>query len=284
MFVKNWLRGTGFFILVVIASVLAVKFIDFSKVSNGSSQDQVANKVISSGDLRIGYITYFPFTYMGKDGKLTGVSYDIVEAAAKKLNLKTDWVEEVGWGTSLEGLTAKRYDILGTQIWPNSSRAREAVFSSATLDSPLYPYVRVGDNRFVGDLSKINSSNVRIVTTDGDAAISIAQQDYPNAKLITLPQMTSSVDTLENIVDGKADVALLEPSVADTFIKSNPSKIQRSGDKPVRNYGDVFAFARGEESMVSMWNVALGELTNDGAIENILEKYNVSQYYPIKNN
>ncbi len=277
---KNWTKIIGIIVLVVVVSFLTVKLTGSSTVDLG--RNSVAEKVLNSGEIRIGYITYSPFLYKDEaTGKLTGVSYDIVEAAAKKLNIKTNWVEEAGWGTAFEGLTAKRYDILGTQIWPNSARAREGVFSIAPFSSVLYPYVKAGDTRFSTDLSKLNSDKVTIVTTDGDIAVSIAGTDYPLAKLSTLPQMTSTAETLLNITSGKADVTFLEPAAVALYGKSNPGKIERAGDIPVRMYGDVFGFARGEESMVSMWNVALGELQNDGTITRILAKYNVSGYYLI---
>ena len=277
---KNWSKIIGIIVLVVIVSFITVKLVGSSTTS--SNQDSVASKVLSSGEIRIGYIMYSPFLYKDETtGKLTGLSYDIVEAAAKNLGLKTNWVEEAGWGTAFEGLTAKRYDILGTQIWPNSARAREGVFSIAPFSSVLYPYVKAGDTRFSADLSKLNSDKVTIVTTDGDIAVSIANTDYPLAKLSTLPQMSSTAETLLNITSGKADVTFLEPAAVALYSKSNPGKIDRANNTPVRMFGDVFGFARGEESMASMWNVALGELQNDGTITRILAKYNVSGYYTL---
>ncbi len=276
---NNWLKNVGLVVLVIIVSLLTV---NFSGSSTDSSQNLVAEKVLASGEIRIGYIIWAPFMYKDEStGKLTGISYDIVEAAAKKLNLKTNWVEEVGWGTSIEGLKTGRYDILGTQIWPNSARAREAVFSVSPFSSVLYAYGKTGDNRFIGDLSKINSDKVTVVTTDGDAAVSIANESYPLAKLSTLSQTSSHADSLLNIINGKADVTFTDSVTIDLFNKTNPGKIQQLGDTPVRTFGLVFAFARGEHSFVSMWNVALGELINDGSVERVLEKYNVSQNYQV---
>src|SRR3972149_6936955 len=75
---------------------------------------------LNDNTLRVGYIIYPPL--LEKDastGQFQGVSYDIVEAVAEKIGVETKWTEEVGWGTSLEGLKTNRYDVLGTQMWPN---------------------------------------------------------------------------------------------------------------------------------------------------------------------
>lgn len=269
----------GNIIIGVVAIVALV--VSFSAMRQTKSES-VADKVINSGEIRIGYIVYPPLLFKDQaTGKLSGVSYDLVEATAKKLNLKTNWVEEVGWGSAIEGLKTKRYDVLGTQMWPNSARAREAVFSIAPMNSVLYPYVRSGDSRFDGNLAKINSNQITVSAVDGELATFIAKDDYPLAKLNTLPQLTSYAEVFLNIVNGKADITFAEPSAVNDFLKSNPGKIQRVGNTPVRTFGNSFAFVRGQESMISMWNVALGELINDGTVTRTLEKYNVAGDYSL---
>ncbi len=265
-----------FYVLVVIILIFGLSLIRSNKT------ESVAEKVINKGEIRIGYIVYPPLLYKDQTtGELTGVSYDIVEASAKKLNLKTNWVEEVGWGSAIEGLKTKRYDILGTQMWPSSARAREAVFSIAPFKSVLYPYARTGDTRFNDNLSKLNNSLFTISTIDGSMDQIIAKEDYPQAKETMLPQLSSFSEVFLNIVNKKADITFVEPSAANDFLKSNPGQITRVGNTPVRTFGNSFIFARGEESMVSMWNVAINELTNEGTIAKILEKHNVSQDYII---
>lgn len=239
------------------------------------------NSSFDSETIRVGYIVYPPLLEKSPTtGELSGVSYDIVEAAAKKLGLTTSWVEEVGWGTALEGLNTNRYDILGTQMWPNEAREKVAVFSIAPMDSVLYPYVKKGDTRFSNNLSALNSSEYKISTVDGELAVFIAQEDYPQAKLVTLPQLSSYAEVFLNIVQGKADVSFNEPSAASDFLKSNPNTIERVGDNPVRAFGNSFAFKKGN-SFVGEWNTAIQELINSGEINSILNKYGVETHYRI---
>ncbi len=265
---------------IFVSAIAVIALIMSLSASKGSSKSDVAQHVIDRGEIRVGYIIYPPSLIKDeKTGKLSGFSYDIVEAAAKNLNLKTNWVEEVGWGSAIEGLKMKRYDILGTQIWPNAARAREASFSMAPMYSQVFPYVKTGDYRLSADLKKLNSNQFTISLVDGEMATFIAKDDYPNAKTNTLPQLSSYAEVLMNITNGKADVAFAEPSIANDFLKSHPGKIQKLGNTPVRTFGLEFAFARGENSMVSMWNVALEELVNNGTIKRTLEKYGAENDY-----
>ncbi len=265
------------FVAIIVAIVALI--ISFS-VTNKNKSQSVSDRVIQSGEIRIGYIVYPPLLYKDQTtGKLSGVSYDIVEAAAKKLDLKTNWVEEVGWGTSIEGLKNNRYDILGTQMWPNSARAREAIFSIAPMNSAIYPYVKSGDTRFSEGLTNLNSSQYTIGVLDGEMAAFIAKDDYPLAKVNALPQLSSYSEVFLNVINKKADISFVELSTANDFLKSNPGKIQRVGQTPIRVLGNSFAFARGQDSMASMWNIALSELVNDGTVTRTLEKYGVSEDY-----
>ncbi len=272
------MKNFNWAIVAVVIAIISI-FISVNAKTN-ASQSSVADQVISKGTIRLGYIPYPPLLFKEEaTGKLSGVSYDLVEAAAKKLDLKTEWVEEVGWGGAIEGLKTKRYDMVGTQMWPNSARAREAVFSDAPMNSVVYPYVKSGDNRFSEGLSNLNSSKYTIGVLDGEMAAFIAKDDYPNAKTNALPQLSSYAEVFLNVTSGKADIAFAELSTANDFLKSNPGKIEKVGNTPLRVLGNTFVFARGQDSMVAMWNVALHEIESDGTVLKILKKYGVDKDY-----
>ena len=234
------------------------------------------------GSIRVGYVVYPPLLIKDPNtGKLSGVSYDIVEAAAKNLGLKTDWAEEVGWGSMIEGLRTNRYDIIGTQIWPNSQRAREASFSKPVMYSLLYAYGRAHDSRFGGNLSRLNNPAVILATIDGEITSFVAKDSFPQAKIVALPQLSSPAEVLLTVTTGKADATFTEPVNAAGYLKNNPGSIQKIGSAPIRTYENVFAVARGNDAFLGMWNTALTELAFDGSIKRILEKYDVlGSFFP----
>ncbi|MCW1930311.1 MAG: transporter substrate-binding domain-containing protein [Candidatus Kerfeldbacteria bacterium] len=247
------------------------------------STEDLSDTIIKSGTLRVGYMVYPPLLMKDTStGALSGISYDILEAAAKKLSLKTEWVEEVGWGAAIEGVKTGRYDIVGTQMWRNSARAREGAFTDSPMDSVVYTYVRPGDTRFDVTLDILNSDQYTISTLDGEMSTFIAQEDFPHAHTASLPQLSSFAEVLLNVVNNKADVAFVEPSVAKDFLTTHPGALERVSDTPVRQFGNSFVFARRENSMVAMFNIALEELKNNGTINTILESYNASDVYIVR--
>lgn len=246
-------------------------------------KDNINTDNSADNTIRLGYIIYPPLLEKNPaTGQLSGVSYDIVEAIAKDLGLKTEWTEEVGWGTALEGLNTKRYDVLGTQMWPNAEREKVALFSDAPMNSVLYGYVKAGDTRFNDDLSKLNSSEYKITYVDGELAMFIAQEDYPKAKTVSLPQLSSYAEVFLNIIQNKADISFNEPSAVEDFLKSHPNSLDRVPGEPVRSFGNSFAFNKQDTELVNKWNKAIKKLSDNGTIEKILKKYGVENYYLIK--
>lgn len=264
--------------LLIIAVALAG--LSFMQQRADSTKDSVDQRVIDNGSIRIGYIMYPPLLERNSNtGELSGISYDIVEEAATRLGLETEWIEEVGWGSSIEGLKLGRYDILGTQMWPSAARAREAVFSKAPFYSDVYGYVKAGDTRFDNNLSQINEPEVTIGTLDGEMAQAIASTDYPDASVVALPQLSSFSEMILSVVNNKADITFAEPSVIQGFIEANPNTIQQVTSDPIRSFGNSFAFKRGENAMVAMWNTTLTEMINDGTVASILDTYGVTDVY-----
>lgn len=246
-------------------------------------KDTVSVATNTEATIKAGYIIYPPL--MTRDeatGQLSGVSYDIAEAVAKEMGVKIEWTEEVGWGTALEGLNTNRYDVLGTQMWPNEAREKVTDFSVAPMNSVIYPYIKTGDTRFSADnLAAINSPSYTISALDGEMTVFIANEDYPTAKLNSLPQLSSYAEVFLNVVQNKADITFVEPSAAEDFLASHPNSIERLGDTPVRTFGNGFAFDKSDTELKEKWNIALKKLIVDGTIEDILEKNGVSSHYQL---
>jgi len=268
------MNTTKTILLVVVVSLVA-SFIGV-KIFSGStmqSQDLLA-KVLDKGEIRVGYVVYPPG--MIKDantGELSGIFHDALEEAGKNLGLKINWVEEVGWGTMIEGLNAGRYDMIGSPVWPNSSRAKNVDFTIPLNYSAVGVYTRSGDNRFA-DLTRINNGNITIATIDGEMSSFIAKATFPNAKVISLPQDSQVSQLLLNVRTGKADVTFVETAIAEEFLAQNPGSVQNIvPNNPVRSFGNTMLVPKNQDGFKSMINSALEELFNSGTVDVLIDKY-----------
>jgi polar amino acid transport system substrate-binding protein len=272
-------------ILLVVVVVLVVSFVGVRIFSNEVSQNQnLLAKVLDKGEIRVGYVIYPPG--MIKDantGKLSGIFHDALEEAGKNLGLKINWVEEVGWGTMIEGLNSGRYDMIGSAVWPTATRAKNVDFTIPLNYGVIGVYVRSDDSRFI-NLDKINSESVTLATIDGEISSFVAKEAFPQAKVLSLPQDTQISLVLLNVTTRKADVAFVEPAVAEEFLANNPNTIKNiAKENPIRTYGNTWVVSKNESAFKNMLDVAIQELQNNGKIDELVEQYSKypGSFYPV---
>ncbi len=83
---------------------------------------------------------YKPFNYKENDGKLVGFDVELGEALAKKMNMKPTPITNP-WETLIQGLKAKKYDVILGSMAITEERLKAVNFSN--------PYYRSGAQIFV---------------------------------------------------------------------------------------------------------------------------------------
>ncbi len=234
--------------------------------------------------LRCGYAPY-PLYFL-KDpntGKFSGIFYEMIEAMAKILNLKTEYPIETTYGTFVEDLKQGRFDVMVSDVWASGARALAADFTTPCSYTVLQAYVRAGDTRFDHQLEKLNSKETRLATMDGEMTSMIAQEDFPQARTVALPNTAEFTLLMENVVSGKADATFWEPAVARQWLEKHPGSIRPvAPGKPVRVFGNVFAVAKGEIRLRDTLDAAVQQLVHSGAFDRIAAKYTQpGDYYPV---
>jgi len=255
---------------------IALLFSACSKNStNANSEPNVYQRVLVSGVIRASYIPYPPYCIVDPNtGRKSGVFVEALDLAGKKLGLRVEWTQEVGWGTVFEGLNNNMYDIVGSGLWENAARGKSAYFSVPLFYNPIYVWARMGDKRFDDNLGQIESPAIKIAVQDGAVEDLIARSDFPMAGVVSITQTNPWSDNLLNIVTHKADVTFAEPSVIFSFLKQNPNSLREvKTNGPIRVFANCYAMKMGAEDFRAMINAAINELISDGSIDRILIKY-----------
>jgi len=254
---------------------LALLWLGLMVLVQSASAESLYDRVLKSGKIRAAYTEWYPLLIKDPNTKkISGIGYEALDLAAKRLGLKLELTEEVAWGTMIEGLKGNRYDIIACPVWANSQRARAADFSRSLCYSPICAFTKYGDKRIDSSLKGLAEGKFKIAAVDGEMAEMIAKADYPNAKRLSLPQMAPISDILLSVSTGKADVTFTEPLFAYDFLKHNPKAVQNiTPNKPLRVFPNVYMFKAGEPEFKAMLNTALDEIANSGELEKIIVKY-----------
>jgi ABC-type amino acid transport substrate-binding protein len=260
----------------ISSALLMLTSFGCTRVTENTAHSETAmDRILKTGKIRCSYAIYS--SYFRKDpntGKLSGIFHDVMEEIGKNSGLKIDWVEEVGYVNIFPGLQANRCDVFCGGLWPNATRAKAGSFTIPINYSAITTWGRPDDKRFDRDLNLINSPSVRIATLDGAMEDLIAKSDFPKARRISLPELSSFALNLTNIATNKADVTFAEPMVVNEFLKTNPGALRQiQPDKPLRIFGNSLVVKRGELELRDFLDVALREVLNDGVVDKILAKY-----------
>lgn len=254
-----------------------------SQSNTGSKKESQLDKIKAKGEIRAAYIPWVPMAIKDPNsGKVSGVFPEVLEKVAANAGLRVVWTEQVDYGTAIEGLKTGRYDMLGTGIWPNATRALQASFTTPLCFSAIEVFVRQDETR-INSLDDINNSSFVIATVDGEMADAIAKQDFPNAKRSGLPQMSDTAQLYLQLVNKKADIVFHDLNEAQNFMAKNPGKIKRLfPGKPLRVFGNAYMLPKGQEELKDFLDIAIQELHNIGYVDAKIREYKMNKVtYPV---
>ncbi|MDD3182820.1 MAG: transporter substrate-binding domain-containing protein [Alphaproteobacteria bacterium] len=236
---------------------------------NAQPKESVYDRVIRTGTIRCGYALYEPLIMKdANSGKLHGVFYDLMNQMGEELNLKINWVAEVGYGEIEDGFLANKYDVFcaGAVITPK--RAKFTFYTMPIYYQTTMAWVRADDTRFDDNLRQLNSPNVTLATRDGDVTQAIAQKLFPKAKTIVSPQMADYMQMLVDVQTGKADATFFEKSFGDKFLRGNPSTVKISNPNSPTDVSQVaMMLPFGDYKLKYMLDASLSQMLLNGSVK-----------------
>jgi len=266
-------NGLAVIALIVWCLYLGATFISRKAFEpTSASKESVYDRVMRTKTLRCAYL--ITPVYLVKDpntGAFSGIYYDVIQQMGKDLGLKIDWVEEVGAANMYEGFKTGRADALCSASTSTPSRSLAADFSNPIGFGPLYLYTRAGDTRFDGAYEKANDKSLTAITFDGYYGAAITKDEFPSAKLISLPNLSGEIDILQEVASGKADFAVCGALTAHEFMKKNPGKLRQVVGLPIRFPRYIFALPLGEERLKAMFNTVLTFYQETGFLDKGLD-------------
>jgi cystine transport system substrate-binding protein len=230
-----------------------------------TSGDSLA-AVVKAGTLTVGTEgTYRPFSFHeGGSGELTGFDVEVVQAVAAKLGVKAAF-EETQWDAIFAGLEAGRFDVIANQVSVTPEREADYRFST--------PYTY--------------STGVIVVPADNTSITSFATlAGKTTAQSLTSNWFTLATDsgaTVQGVEGWAQSVALVEQGRVDATVNDKLTFLdyqKQTGAKGLKIAAETddrsesaFAFAKGSGTLADAVSAALTDLSADGTLATISEKY-----------
>lgn len=250
------------FTLVALVSAVTVLL---AACGGGSGDKTDLASVKDAGVLKVGTEgTYSPFSFHDpKTNKLTGYDVEVIDAVAKKLGVKVEYVE-TPWDAIFAGLTSKRYDVVANQVTKNPERQGLYALSDAYTVSEGVIAARADDSSITSLADLKGKKSAQSITSNWAEVAKKAGADVESVEGFTQAVTLLKQKRVDATVNDSLAVLDYQKSTGDTSIRV----VAKTGD-----VAEQVVAARKDSDLIPEINKALKELQADGTLKRISEKY-----------
>ena len=238
-------------------------------------KESTYDRIMRTGELRCGYWNWAPlFTVDSNTNEYGGIFHDFMTEFERVSGIKVKWPHEISYSNTISDLETGKVDAICAGVWPSSMRAKRIIFSQPLFYIPVEAYAKADDSRFDNNLKAINSPDVMVAVMDGLRAEEIKRTDFPEAKVVSVPQIAGTASELLVLVQtGKADVTFTDAINGSIFIEENNGEVKAiQSDIPLRLMPNTIGLNDDDARLKMFFDDVINELQFSGTLEKILKK------------
>ena len=235
-------------------------------VSNGDA----AFTTVTPGKLTMSTNASFPpYEMVADDGSFEGIDIEVAGAIAQKLGLELQ-VDDMGFDACLQAAQTGKSDIVMAGVTVTEERQAVMDFSNSYANGVQVVIVKEGSPiQTVDDLANANMIGCQMGTTGY-----IFCSDTPENGGFGEDHVTPYDDgaaAVQALMNGQIDAVVIDNKPAQEYVAANPGLKILDGEFTNEDY--AIGVAKGNTALLDAINGALEELTNDGTIQSIVDKY-----------
>ena len=235
-------------------------------VSNGDA----AFTTVTPGKLTMSTNASFPpYEMVADDGSFEGIDIEVAGAIAEKLGLELQ-VDDMGFDAALQAAQTGKSDIVMAGVTVTEERQAVMDFSNSYANGVQVVIVKEGSPiQTVDDLANANMIGCQMGTTGY-----IYCSDTPENGGFGEDHVTPYDDgaaAVQALMNGQIDAVVIDNKPAQEYVAANPGLKILDGEFTNEDY--AIGVAKGNTALLDAINGALEELTNDGTIQSIVDKY-----------
>lgn len=203
-----------------------------------------------------------PYEMVADDGSFEGIDVEIAGAIAKKLGLELV-VDDMDFDAALLAVQQGKSDIVMAGVTVNEDRKLVMNFSDTYSKGVQVVIVKEGS-----DVTLDNLGDQMIGTQRGTTGYIYTSGDYGDDHVTAYDNGASAVQALMN---GQVDCVVIDSAPAQAFVENNPGLTILDTEYTSEDY--AIGMNKDNTALLEAINGALKELTEDGTIPAIVEKY-----------
>lgn len=224
--------------------------------------------VLSEGKLIVGITEYEPMDYKDENGEWTGFDAELARLFAEELGVDCEFFVLGDWGKKFFELDATHIDC----VWNGMTITDEAKNNASVSD----PYVI---NAQVVVMKKDDISKYPDVASMKDLVFAVeegsaGQKEAANNNLKTVAKQDQAGALME-VAAGTADGCIIDITMANAMTGEGTDYANLTGGLKLSTEEYGVAFRKGSD-ITAKFNAFLKELKDDGTLENLAKKYNLT--------
>ena len=220
-------------------------------------------KTVEAGKLIMSTNAAFPpYEMVADDGSFEGIDVEVAGAIAGKLGLELD-VDDMDFDAALLAVQQNKSDIVMAGVTVTEDRQLIMNFSDSYATGVQVVIVKEGS-----DVTLDNLGEKMIGTQRGTTGYIYTSGDYGDDHVTAYDNGASAVQALLN---GQVDCVVIDSAPAEAFVAANAGLTILDTEYVTENY--AIGVNKDNTALLDAINQALAELTADGTVQAIVDKY-----------
>ena len=246
----------------IIAAVLALIMIMALCACGSSKPADSSYKTVNAGKLTISTSPDFPpFEYTNDAGEIIGIEPELMTLICEKLGLELQ-IDAMDFDGALLAAQNGKSDAVVSGVTVTEDRKLTMDFTNSYTTITQTIVSKEGSG-----ITMDNLGDYTIGVQRGTTGHIYTEDDFGD-KVMAYDTYSLVFQALNN---DQVDCIVMDDAVANAYLANNPGLVVSPTTYDVEEY--AFGFHKGNEELVAAVNAALSELTADGTVQSILDKY-----------
>lgn len=250
-----------------------------SAAGAASTSDEAVSETLAGyreNGFVIGADLFAPYIYENASGEMVGVDYDILVTVLNELGIEKIEVKPTAYESVILELNNNNVDCTCDGMYITEARMNQGVYFS---DVCYYENDCILISADSGIISEEDLRDKKMAVCTGSVAADLADAMLADGRIASLDYYTSNDLTFQAVSSGQADCVLCDCFAAAPAMGEDSGLNLKYLDTYTPQLEDAvagFGFRASEKDFVAEFNAVLNEMKEDGRLQAIFDKWNMS--------
>ena len=249
------------YLALLLAAIMALSLAACASTAKTEDAASTSGKLTMATEA-----TFQPYEYYDGDA-IVGIDVEVAQAIADKLGMELE-VTDIAFDSIIPGVQTGKYDMGMAGMTVTDERKEQVNFSDSYATG--VQVVIVKDDSPITSVDDLFADGASTVVGT-QAGFIYAPSDIEDAGLGTVKSFGKTTDAVEALKNGQVDCVILDNEPAKALVAANEGLHILDTEYAVEDY--AIAIAKENTDLLEKVNKALSELTADGTLQSIVDKY-----------